>query len=404
MADRPTHARLTLFFAVYALGVRQPPVDDPAGAGFTCFCCSRRRRVAIAADAAVVAIAAVCALAGALAVRWNLRTLWLLPDDPPHGVVDALQRFWFDVTKSDWRDTMVMNVPRVDAARSCGDVLVRSAQQFGVAGPCSRSPASRSCARTTGARALMAALFAANVGLRVQLQRRRRPRVLPAVAPARGAARRAGARSRAASVRVGTQRRRSRALLRAMPARAPIATFPALDRSRDDRPAAVARALDRRPRRSPRDPADRPELAGPERPLVLRKREAARDRVARMPTSLLYAPALVADNRAIGREVALTERARATRRPRTGRCCRSRATRGRGAALVGPSRATSARHRYVLCVLRPSRDLPRRRRARRRLRALGRRAGRSARATTPRSQASPAAAGSYRADLPFRRD
>ena len=55
--------------------------------------------------------ASACACAGALQYAWNLRTLWLLPD-PPHGIADALQRFWFDVTKSDWRDTMVMNVPQ----------------------------------------------------------------------------------------------------------------------------------------------------------------------------------------------------------------------------------------------------------------------------------------------------
>ena len=43
-----------------------------------------------------------------------------------------------------------------------------------------------------------------------------------------------------------------------------------------------------------------------------------------MPDVLLYAPALIADNRAIGREVALTERARATAgTPPTGRCSRS---------------------------------------------------------------------------------
>src|SRR5262249_11692140 len=59
----------------------------------------------------VVALAVVIAGLGAAQYGFNLRTLWLMPD-PPQSFVDGLQKFWFDVTKSDWRDTMVLQVPR----------------------------------------------------------------------------------------------------------------------------------------------------------------------------------------------------------------------------------------------------------------------------------------------------
>ena len=104
--------RLTLFFAVYALGFRQSPLDDPAAAGLCPFLPDRGAgRMALHVHAAHRrARASLCAAAGALQYAWNLRTLWLLPDRAARPR-RALQRFWFDVTKSDWRETMVMNVP-----------------------------------------------------------------------------------------------------------------------------------------------------------------------------------------------------------------------------------------------------------------------------------------------------
>ena len=42
--------------------------------------------------------------------------------------------FWFDVTKADWRDTMVLEVPRAMAERSAADVRVRSRAAVRVAG------------------------------------------------------------------------------------------------------------------------------------------------------------------------------------------------------------------------------------------------------------------------------
>src|SRR5476649_1128171 len=111
----------------------------------------------------IVAIATICAVAGAAQYAWNLRTLWLLPD-PPHGLVDALQRFWFDVTKSDWRDTMVMNVPQSMLGDHLSMYWFDLRQQFGVAGPLLAAAGLAQLAVTDLRRAiLMLTLFAGNV-------------------------------------------------------------------------------------------------------------------------------------------------------------------------------------------------------------------------------------------------
>jgi hypothetical protein len=134
--------------------------------------------------------------------------------------------------------------------------------------------------------------------------------------------------------------------------------FPALDRSRDDRPSAVLEALtagldDRRAvlladlnwqvqnGLSYLTRARRPEIA-----------------VARMPDVALYAPALVADNRAIGREVVLTERARATAAAAYGPLLPIQPdARVAVPRLIDSVRDLPLGTRYVVCVLRPSRDL-----------------------------------------------
>jgi hypothetical protein len=109
-AERPTLGRLALFYAVYGIGFgnhlsmvlllpafavfllieRRPGVADPL----------RPRAIALA-----LAIAALCALQYA----WNFRGLWT-ELEPPTSIVDAAGKFWYDVTKADWRETLVMNV------------------------------------------------------------------------------------------------------------------------------------------------------------------------------------------------------------------------------------------------------------------------------------------------------
>ena len=131
----PTTGRLLAFFAVYALGFGNHLsmiLLAPAYTIFLLLAAPRGWRSMFAPR--IVAMAAGCAVAGALQYAWNMRTFWLLPD-PPHGVLDALQRFWFDVTKSDWRDTMVMGVPRSLLNDRTAMYWFDLRQQFGMAGP-----------------------------------------------------------------------------------------------------------------------------------------------------------------------------------------------------------------------------------------------------------------------------
>ena len=90
----------------------------------------------------VLALASGCACAGALQYAWNLRRSGCCPIRPT-GSSTALQRFWFDVTKADWRETMVMQVPRAMARRPRGDVRLRSAPAVRVGRR--RSRARRAC-------------------------------------------------------------------------------------------------------------------------------------------------------------------------------------------------------------------------------------------------------------------
>src|SRR5205085_5428195 len=61
---------------------------------------------------------------------WNMRTL-LNDPVPPRSLVEALGLFWFDVTKVDWRDTMVGQVPGVMASQRLRMYVFDLHQQFG---------------------------------------------------------------------------------------------------------------------------------------------------------------------------------------------------------------------------------------------------------------------------------
>jgi hypothetical protein len=135
--------------------------------------------------------------------------------------------------------------------------------------------------------------------------------------------------------------------------------FPALDRSADTRPAAVVDAL-------AAGLDDRHDILladlnwqvsnGLSYVVKVKRPQIA---YARMPDVVLYAPALVADNRAIGRAVAVTERARATLEAAYGPLLPvSSDARVEVPALAQAIGNVAPGTRYVLCVLRTSPDLP----------------------------------------------
>jgi MFS family permease len=357
-AREPTDRRLLAFFAVYALGFGNHLSMILLAPAYTLFLLAMAPRGWRSMFAPrIVAMAVGCAAAGALQYTWNIRTLWLLPN-PPHGGLDAIQRFWFDVTKSDWRDTMMMNVPRSLLSDHAAAYWFDLRQQFGVVGPLIAATGIARLAIADARRAvLMATLFAANIAFAYGYNvGDAHVFYLPShlvvallAAPALTLARRAG--------RAGVPL--AAALVMAYAGVRAYRDFPALDRSHDDRPEQLLSALttgldDRRSilladlnwqvqnGLSYFSSAVRPEVAW-----------------ARMPDVALYVPALVADNAAIGREVTLTERARATAEAAYGPLLRiAPDSRVNVPRLSEAADGVAPGTRYVVCVLRPSSELP----------------------------------------------
>jgi hypothetical protein len=76
--------------------------------------------------------AAIAALA-ALQYSWNFRGLWAEPE-PPTTLVEAVGKFWFDVTKADWRETLVMGLSEAGLRSRPAMYWFDLHQQFGVFG------------------------------------------------------------------------------------------------------------------------------------------------------------------------------------------------------------------------------------------------------------------------------
>ncbi len=134
-ADRPTLARLAAFFAIYALGFGNHLSMVLLLPGYTLFLfltAPRGWRTMISPR--VLALAGGLAAAGALQYLWNLRAFWMTTA-PPSSLADALQMFWFDVTKSDWRETMVMQVPGAMVRDHLSMYWFDLRQQFGLVAP-----------------------------------------------------------------------------------------------------------------------------------------------------------------------------------------------------------------------------------------------------------------------------
>src|SRR6266508_192875 len=132
---RPTTTRLAVFFAIYALGFVNHLTMillAPAYGAFLLLAAPGGWRMMLSRR--VITLALVCAVAGAAQYAWNLRGLWLLPH-PPDRIVDGLWAFWSDVTKADWRDTLVFTLPRSMLGDRAAMYWFDLTQQFGISGP-----------------------------------------------------------------------------------------------------------------------------------------------------------------------------------------------------------------------------------------------------------------------------
>jgi hypothetical protein len=354
-AKRPSLGRLALFFAVYALGFGNHLSMILLAPGFALFF------LISAPDGwrsmfapRIVALALGLACAGALQYAWNLHAFWVLPD-PPRGMAETLQRFWFDVTKEDWRATMVLQVPRTMLGDHAAMYAFDLNQQFGWVGPLLAIAGLAQLLRTSVPRAaLVFVLYLANVLFAFSYDVGDThvfylpSHLMIALLAAPGL------------VLAGDLLRQKRlvaGLLIAYAGARIWRDYPALDRSGDTRPtevmAQIAGGLDDRHAILLTDLNWQLDNG-----LNYYAKEVAPDLAyERMPAVAPYAPALIADNRAIDRDVALTERARATLEAADASLPPVVADpRVAVPTLAAATADLPPGTRYVFCILKPTRE------------------------------------------------
>jgi hypothetical protein len=133
-ARRPSPARLAVFYGVYALGFGNHLsmiLLLPAFAVFLLLHGPRGNTHPL--HPRMVALACGVALLGALQYAWNLRGLWVSLE-PPASFVEGLSKLWFDVTKADWRETLVMNLSEAGLGNRPAMFWFDVRQQFGIPG------------------------------------------------------------------------------------------------------------------------------------------------------------------------------------------------------------------------------------------------------------------------------
>jgi hypothetical protein len=355
---QPTIGRLSAFFAVYALGFGNHLsmiLLIPAYTIFLFAAAPRGWRSILAPR--IVALAVLFACAGACQYLWNFADIWYGPQ-PPAGLGDALARFWFDVTKTDWRDTTVLNVPASmlrDRIRMYGFDL---RQQFGPILPAFAAAGLAWLLVRDWRRGVLLGLlygatalwgFSYNVGDTHVFYLPSHAYVALLVAAGIAALQAATGRRGVALA--------AACLVASYGGLRAYHDYPALDRSHDSRPTAIIAGLTSglQDRRGLLLTDMHWQIENGRSYFAERLRPALE--FARMPDVLLYAPVLIADNLALGREVAATSRARdelvAAYGPlvATGLDPRSASPGLRDLVTALPPGT-----RYALCVLKPTRE------------------------------------------------
>lgn len=305
--------------------------------------------------------ACLCAIAGASLYAWNMRTLLLSPTAPA-SLGQAAHAFWFDVTKADWRQTMVLELPSSMAAERLQQFVFDARQQFdwilalsalGAADLALHAPR-RALLYGASYAASVAFAFTYNVGDTHVFLLPAHMVVALLVAP--GLSRLSSLVSRAGRAGISTA---TCALVVAAIALRVHGEYPALDRSRDRRAVQALETMTA----SVRDPRD--VLFGDadwqlQNALNYHATRTRTDLTASLMADVLpYAQTLIDDNLAIGRNVVLTERARALLESRHGSRYLPVPDAGafrRDLGLEATSMAIGTR--YVLCLVKPVEGTP----------------------------------------------
>jgi hypothetical protein len=130
---RPSTARLAVFFALCALGFGNHLSMVLLLPGFALLLVTAAPEGPLSMlRPRVVALAAAMAALFALQYAWNIR--WLVAEHPNAAFGDLARTFWFDVTKADWRATMVYGIPISAIADRFAMYWFDVRQQFGLPG------------------------------------------------------------------------------------------------------------------------------------------------------------------------------------------------------------------------------------------------------------------------------
>jgi 4-amino-4-deoxy-L-arabinose transferase-like glycosyltransferase len=305
---RPTDARLLWFVAIYALSFGNHlsmVLLLPAYVLFLAVSAPGGWRTLLSRR--LVAATIGFTVLGASQYLWNFSALWR--EQPPPGLIDAMQTFWFDVTKADWRETMVLEVHSSAFGERLRMYGFDLRQQFGWVPPIVATAGLVHLAATNWRRAaLLSVMFAASVTFAMSYNVGDvhvfflPSHLILAVLCVPG---------------IAALARLTPVAARAVPAAVVLLlafwnaywNFPALDRGQDTRPTAVLSSLTN--------------------PVIERNQVLIADMnwqiqngltyfgqhvrpellYAPLPEVLLYAPAFIRDNHAIGRDVVVTERA-----------------------------------------------------------------------------------------------
>ena len=132
-AARPTTTRLALFFALYAISFGHHLTMILLLVPFAVFLLHGHPNPRELFRPRTVALAIVIAAAGALLYLPNLLFVLTNIDGPP-AWSDRLAAFWFDTTKADWREAMVLGVSPSELRDRLAMWAWDARQQFGLAG------------------------------------------------------------------------------------------------------------------------------------------------------------------------------------------------------------------------------------------------------------------------------
>ena len=351
----PTTGRLAWFLAIYAASFGNHLsmiLLAPAYAAFLLAAAPGGWRTLLAPR--TIALAGGLAVAGAVQYLWNFSALWHAPA-PPRDLAAAVSTFWFDVTKSDWRDTMILRLPSSAFVERLWMYGFDLRQQFGVIVPAFAAAGAVQLIRTRPRHAALVftaygvgVVFALgyNVGDAHVFFLQSHLMLALLVAPGLVLVDRVMA-ARGAIV----------ALALILAGARIYRDYPALDRSNDRRPTEVLEALT-----SGLDERHAVLLADldweVENGLNYFARKTRPDFLyGRLADVMLYAPAFIRDNAAAGRRIVVGDRARSRLEAAYGPLLSSTRDESLAVArLIDLLRDLPGGTPYVLCVLRPSRD------------------------------------------------